>query len=54
MLGMPDYAPFEIDLSRADASTRAMAQDFWQRLSVEPGVSQALQAVANTMAGRLC
>ena len=54
MLGMPDYAPFDVDISRADASTRAMAQDFWQRLSVEPGVSQALQAVANTMAGRLC
>jgi hypothetical protein len=53
MLGMPDYAPFDVDLSRTDPGTRAMAQVFWQRLSVEPLVSQALQAVAKTMAGRL-
>jgi hypothetical protein len=53
MLGMPDYAPFDTDISRTDPSTRAMAQVFWQRLSVEPLVSQALQGVAKTMAGRL-
>jgi hypothetical protein len=38
----------------ADAlARRAMAQVFWQRLSVEPLVSPALQEVAKTMAGRI-
>jgi hypothetical protein len=53
MLGMPEYAPFEPDPSRADPGTRAMAQVFWQRLSVQPSVSAALQDVAKAMAGRL-
>lgn len=53
MLGMPDYAPFELDFSRAAPGIRAMAQVFWQRLSVQPLVSVALQDVAKTMAGRL-
>jgi DNA-binding Lrp family transcriptional regulator len=53
MLGMPDYAPFDVDLSRVDPSTRAIAQDFWQRLSAESLVSAALQAVAKAMAKRL-
>lgn len=53
MLGMPEYAPFEPDLSRADPGARAMARVFWQRLSVHPLVSNVLQDVANTMAGRL-
>lgn len=53
MLGMPEYAPFELDFSRATPGTRAMAREFWQRLSVQPLVSSALQDVAKTMAGRL-
>lgn len=53
MLGMPEYAPFEPDLSRVDPGTRAMAREFWQRLSVQPLVSAALQDVAKTMVGRL-
>lgn len=53
MLGMPDYAPFDLDLSRAEPSTRAMARQFWQRLSEQPMVSAALQAVAKAMAARL-
>lgn len=53
MLGMPDYAPFDVDVSRADPDTRAMAREFWQRLSVEPLVNAALQEVAKAMAGRL-
>ena len=53
MLGMPDYAPFDVDQSRTDPGTRAMAREFWHRLAVEPLVSPELQAVAKAMAGRL-
>lgn len=54
MLGMPDYAPFDVAPNLADPGTRAMAGEFWRRLSVEPRVSAALQAVAKGMAQRLC
>ncbi len=49
MLGAPEYAPFEVDISRADACTRAAAHEFWQLLSTHPLVSQALQNVATDM-----
>jgi hypothetical protein len=53
MLGMPDYAPFDVDQSRTDPGTRAMAREFWHRLAVEPLVSPELQEVAKAMSGRL-
>jgi hypothetical protein len=53
MLGMPEYAPFDVYHGRPDPGMRAMAGESWPRVSVEPLVSAARQDVAKAMAERL-
>lgn len=53
MLGSVDYAPFEVDFSLAEQSSRCAARDFWQSLASHALVSPALQTVAAIMATRM-
>lgn len=53
MWGLPDFAPFEVDLSRATLPVRQAARDFWQSLAGHADISAALRAVAEVMATRM-
>jgi len=53
MVGVFDYAPFDVDYSLADAATRAAAREFWATLSRQELVCAALREVASTMSDRM-
>lgn len=53
VMGVTDYAPFEVDYALADENTRNAARDFWRAVASDLSVSQALKDVAAVMTGRV-
>jgi hypothetical protein len=53
VVGLVEYAPFDVDFSLADAATRTAARAFWIALAEHPLVSAPLQTVAATMVDRM-
>lgn len=53
MLGMPPYAPFEVDYAMASMEVRSAAQSFWSRVAGHALVSNELRQTAAEMALRM-
>ncbi|MBK7052059.1 MAG: HipA domain-containing protein [Rhodoferax sp.] len=52
MVGLPDYAPFELDFSLATQASTSAARNFWMSLAEHPLVSRSLQEVAAVITDR--
>ena len=53
VMGVNDYAPFEVDYALADENTRTAARDFWRAVASDPYVSHTLKDVAAVMTGKM-
>jgi hypothetical protein len=53
MMGVNDYAPFEVDYSLADENARNAARDFWHAVSADQYTSRQLKAVALVMTNKM-
>ncbi|MBK9441185.1 MAG: hypothetical protein IPN53_07675 [Comamonadaceae bacterium] len=53
LIGISDYAPFDVDLALANQTVRHAARDFWQGVSSDQFISWPLKEVAWAMMGRM-